>query len=182
MYLLVRLTLTIIKSFCRKKMSLHEHTDVWYITQPHDLDTNFHMNNGRYLTLMDLGRFDFTIRLNLHKHMLKNNWMPVLGGAQITYLKPLDLFEKFTLRTQCVGWNENWIFLQQDFIAKKGLVATATVKAIFLKGKQKVKVHDILEALGYPDEPEVKVPSHIEKILEGERIHLEQIKPLYKKD
>ena len=25
---------------------------------PNDLDTNAHMNNGRYLTLMDLGRFD----------------------------------------------------------------------------------------------------------------------------
>ncbi|HEV2566447.1 MAG TPA: hypothetical protein VGU19_15340 [Microvirga sp.] len=32
---------------------------------PHDLDTSLHMNNGRYWTLMDLGRTDMMIRSGL---------------------------------------------------------------------------------------------------------------------
>ena len=35
------------------------------IVLPNDLDTNLHMNNGRYLTLMDLGRLDLFVRSGL---------------------------------------------------------------------------------------------------------------------
>lgn len=31
----------------------------------HDLDTSLHMNNGRYWTLMDLGRTDLMLRMGL---------------------------------------------------------------------------------------------------------------------
>lgn len=40
-------------------------------TWPGDLDINFHMNNGRYLTLMDLGRFNLTIRSGQGGLMIK---------------------------------------------------------------------------------------------------------------
>ena len=46
--------------------------DVW----PNDLDTNLHMNNGRYLTIMDLGRLDLTLRMGLAGHARRNGWMP----------------------------------------------------------------------------------------------------------
>ena len=39
---------------------------------PHDLDTSLHMNNGRYWTLMDLGRADLMIRSGLWPSILRN--------------------------------------------------------------------------------------------------------------
>jgi thioesterase superfamily protein len=34
---------------------------------PHDLDLNFHVNNARYLSFMDLGRVDLMGRLGLFR-------------------------------------------------------------------------------------------------------------------
>ena len=36
---------------------------------PGDIDVNRHMNNGRYLTIMDLGRIDVLIRTGLWREM-----------------------------------------------------------------------------------------------------------------
>src|SRR5689334_3668379 len=52
---------------------------------PNDLDPNWHMNNGRYLTIMDLGRLDLTLHSGLMRAIIKHRWMPVLGGATIRY-------------------------------------------------------------------------------------------------
>lgn len=45
---------------------------VWFRVWPHDLDPSIHMNNGRYLALMDLGRLDLLIRSGLWRALLKN--------------------------------------------------------------------------------------------------------------
>ena len=41
-------------------------TRVWF----NDLDINFHMNNGRYMTICDLTRVDLFVRSGLGKLML----------------------------------------------------------------------------------------------------------------
>ena len=48
---------------------------------PHDVDTSLHMNNGRYWTLMDLGRTDLMIRSGLWRPVLKERWTPVVSAA-----------------------------------------------------------------------------------------------------
>ena len=48
---------------------------------PNDLDTNAHMNNGRYLTLMDLGRFDLMTQCGLVGVVLRQRWFPIAGFA-----------------------------------------------------------------------------------------------------
>ena len=49
---------------------------------PNDLDTNAHMNNGRYLTLMDLGRFDLMTQCGLVGTVLKKK---VVSGRRWGY-------------------------------------------------------------------------------------------------
>ena len=47
---------------------------------PADLDVNLHMNNGRYLQVMDLGRFDHFIRVGLLRETRRHRWMPLVGS------------------------------------------------------------------------------------------------------
>ena len=61
---------------------------------PNDLDTNLHMNNGRYLTLMDLGRLDLLLHNGAVPFVLRNKWYPVLAGTQIRFRRPLNLFRR----------------------------------------------------------------------------------------
>jgi len=65
---------------------------------PNDLDINFHMNNGRYLTICDLTRVDMFIRTGLLKTMLKQKWRPVISEHTMTYRKALKPFAEGCLK------------------------------------------------------------------------------------
>lgn len=134
---------------------------------PNDLDTNFHMNNGRYLTIMDLGRFDFVLRSGMMRVMLQQKSVPILGAAQIRYRLPLDAFEPYTLETRVLCWDAKWCYLEQRFIVRRGektgaVAAIALVKGSFYNQKRKemVPTADLLDAIGY-HAPSPPLPTHI---------------------
>lgn len=123
---------------------------------PNDLDFNLHMNNGRYLSLMDLGRVDLLARSGLGRTVLAKRWMPVVTGVTIRYRRSLAPFQRFRLETRLVGWDEHFLFLDQRFVISGGaddgmLAANATVRAAFVaKGPAggKVPVARLFETLG----------------------------------
>ena len=94
---------------------------------PNDLDINLHMNNGRYLTIMDLGRADLMIRCGLGKVILKRRWMPVLGAVTIQYRRSLSPFQGFRLRTRILCWDEKWVFLEHRVKSLDGQVAAVAI-------------------------------------------------------
>jgi acyl-CoA thioesterase FadM len=112
---------------------------------PNDLDFNMHMNNGRYLTVMDLGRLDLILRSGLLKIMMQQKSVPILASAKIRYRLSLDPFQKFTLQTQIVGWDEKWFFIEQRFLMGSGpkqgeVAAIGLVKGCFFNSKSKSTV------------------------------------------
>ena len=76
----------------RRRLALDQESVLNGRVWPTDLDNNLHMNNGRYLTLMDLGRFDLVARAGFIPSILKKHWFPVLGAARISYYRPLKPF------------------------------------------------------------------------------------------
>lgn len=131
------------------------HFRVW----PNDLDFNFHMNNGRYLTLMDLGRMDLVARAGLLPLMRANKWYPVLGNCMIRFRRPLQPFEKFKLTTRIIGWDEKWVYLVQRFDNAKGQpAALALVRGLFGSPAGSVPPPQVMQALKdrtpSPDLPE----------------------------
>ena len=62
---------------------------------PDDLDVNVHMNNGRYLALMDLGRFDLMVRARLYRPKEHRQRWPVLGSTMVRYRRSLQPFQRF---------------------------------------------------------------------------------------
>ncbi len=117
---------------------------------PNDLDTNGHMNNGRYLTLMDLGRFDLLLRAGLGRAGFRGRWVPVLAAALVRFRRPVRVFERVELHTRLLGWDETWIYLEQSLWNGKGeLSAAAYLRGIFLRHGAKVPVADLTSALGH---------------------------------
>lgn len=121
------------------------HLRVW----PTDIDVLMHMNNGIYLSLMDLGRTDLTIRSGFLKVLRKNKIYPVLGSEAIRFRKSLQPFQAFSIHTDLLFWDEKYFYLQQKFISKKEIHASAVVKARFLKkgggGVNPQEIFDLLE-------------------------------------
>lgn len=121
---------------------------------PNDLDVNVHMNNGRFLSVMDLGRFDLTFRTGLGRAMLRNRWKPLVGAVTMRYRRSLDPFERYELHTRLLGWDAKWFFLEQRFLKRGGdLAAEGVVRALFRGRDGNVPVAEVLDQMGYAGAP-----------------------------
>ncbi|WP_367187194.1 thioesterase family protein [uncultured Bosea sp.] len=100
---------------------------VWF----HDLDTSLHMNNGRYWTLMDLGRLDLMLRSGLWRAVLRHRWLPVVNAGTIRFRREMRLFRPFRVETQIVCWRENWLVMQHRMLMQ-GRDGTEIVAAVAL--------------------------------------------------
>ncbi len=135
MNLWFRLLWLVITAFRRPRLTLpHDVSRLQLRVWPNDLDTNLHMNNGRYFTIMDLGRMDLIFRAGAWAIIRKRMWAPVLGAAKIRYRIPLAPFQKFTLETRVLCWDAQWFFFEQRFIITNGPKAGAVAAIAILRG------------------------------------------------
>lgn len=151
----------------------HLHFRVW----PQDLDINRHMNNGRYLQIMDLGRYDWLIRSGLWNVCQKHNWQPVLAALQIRYRLPLDPFERYTLETRILGWEATRFYIEQRFLnAQNVVVCIAVLSGAFYQpeSKSSASVHSVLEAMGVADLHSPTLPPHVVTWQQAEQ-HLRKV-------
>lgn len=153
MNMLIRFIYQYLKAQFSPALEINNEDSVYMRVLPNDLDLNFHLNNGRYLSLMDLGRTRLSIRTGLFKKAKKNNWgLGVAGGSTIVYLKSLALFEKFHLKTRLAGHCNGWFYIEQKFLnSKNELAAVALVKVIFLRSRKRVPVDEVIAAMEVSD-------------------------------
>ncbi len=117
---------------------------------PADLDTLLHMNNSRYLAIMDIARIDLITRCGLWHKLRTRGHYPIVEAQTIRYRKSIKLFQKFTITTHIMGWDEKSFYLTQTFMQGKDMVAEATLKGRFLKKTRgTVPPADIMEMAGY---------------------------------
>lgn len=100
---------------------------------PTDLDVLQHMNNGQYLSIMDLARVDLMIRAGIASKISDLGYYPVVVAETIRFRKSIQLFNRFYIETKVIGWDEKAFILQQTFILKNQPIADAVVRARFLK-------------------------------------------------
>lgn len=120
---------------------------------PTDCDLNFHMNNGRYLTFMDLGRMHLLAQTGLLRAVLRWRWTPVLAAAEISFIRALPPLARFRLVSRLLTWDEKYFYLEQRFERGGTLYATSLVRGLFLKKRGRVPSAAVLDALGIAAEP-----------------------------
>lgn len=154
MNLLFRLLKTLLLCLLRPSLrGILDESTVRFRVWPNDLDTNLHMNNGRYMTLMDLGRLDLLLRNGAFKHVMKKKWYPVLAGTLIRFRRPLNLFQKFEIRTRIVTWDAKWVYLEQRMLRRGELVLHAYLKGVFVGKGGSVPITALLELMGETQAP-----------------------------
>jgi acyl-CoA thioesterase FadM len=170
MYVWFRLIRVGAVALFRKKLGLLDESVVSFCVSPFDLDGYLHMNNGRYLTIMDVGRLDCFLRNGVVGVSLRRRWRPVVASATFRFRKELSLFSTFRLHTRLLCWEGNWLFVK-SFFEKAGSVAgSGLIKMVVLGSEgQKVAVSDLVHAVGYsvespPEPPEVSAWQKWERI------------------
>jgi len=79
-------------------------------TLPTDIDLLGHMNNGRYASLFDLGRFDLLTRTGIWQTMGERGWYGVVASETVTFRKSLQLWQRFTVETRIIGHDDKSVF------------------------------------------------------------------------
>lgn len=80
---------------------------------PWDLDGYGEMNNGRILTLYDLGRIALGLRVGLAKVLRREGWGLVVAGSSVRYRSRIIGMQRFTLKTRVLGWDERFLYVEQ---------------------------------------------------------------------
>ncbi|HEY4485325.1 MAG TPA: thioesterase family protein [Nitrospiria bacterium] len=158
MNLWFRVIKVLLFAMLRKPLGPLEESVITLRVWPNDLDVNGHMNNGRYLTLMDLGRLDLMFRNGLGGLMVRGRWAPIVGTAMIRFRRSLNPLDRFTLRTRLLAWDDKWFFLEQRFDRNGDSVALGWIKGLFRNRDGNIPPPEILRRLGYttasPEMPE----------------------------
>ena len=150
MNLLFRLLKTLLLCLLRPgRLPLLGESVVRFRCWPNDLDTNLHMNNGRYMTLLDLGRLDLLLRTGAARHAFRRRWYPVLAACQFRYRRPLNLFQRFEVRTRIVSWDAKWVYIEQKMLRGGKTVTHAYLKGAFVGPEGTVPMERLVEALGH---------------------------------
>jgi acyl-CoA thioesterase FadM len=116
-----------------------------------DIDIYPELNNGRYMTLMDIGRLDLANRTGLLRIVHKQKWGFAVAGASIRYRHRLKAFKRFKLHTRIVAIDDRWFYFHQTTIRKGKLHSSALIRAGITSKQGLVPVKRVLEALGNRD-------------------------------
>lgn len=85
------------------------HHRIW----PWDLDPWNELNNGRTLTIYDLGRLPLINRTGLAALLRQQGWGITVAGNSTRYRRRLQLFQKVEMRSRCIGWDARFFYLEQ---------------------------------------------------------------------
>ena len=161
--------------YIRKPIAMFEPCLTRFWVNPLDLDFNMHMNNGRYLSIMDLGRFDLLLRSKTFWPLILKGFAPVVASEGIRFKSALLPFQFFYIKTQIDYLSDKDFYIQQEFIQNKKVVAEGYIKGRFTKrGRGSVPTAELFQILGleYKSQP----PSA--KATALDQLHMNLTKPV----
>ncbi len=83
---------------------------------PTDIDIFRHMNNGKFLSVMDISRYDLLVRNGVLDLFNREGWYPVVVGQTISYRKSLNPWKRFTIESRILGFDDQAVYLEQRFV------------------------------------------------------------------
>lgn len=120
MYPILRIAYGILKFRNAPKIGLWDtHTSHHYCL-PWDIDLWWELNNGRTLTIYDLGRIPMALRNGTAAVRKKSGLGMVVAGASVRYRKRITMFKKIEMHSRPVGYDDKFIYMEQSMWLENG--------------------------------------------------------------
>ena len=136
---------------------LEEHVSR-HVCWPWDLDFWGELNNGRTLTLYDLGRVPWSGRIGLIRALRREGWAVTVAGASVRYRRRVRAFDRLVMRTRAVGWDARFVYVEQAMWLRSGphrgeCASHVLLRAATTDRRGLIPPADVLAAMGIEAAP-----------------------------
>ncbi|HEX9986108.1 MAG TPA: thioesterase family protein [Thermoanaerobaculia bacterium] len=171
MVLVFRFLFSLVRALFRARVGVHDESVLKFVCMPTDCDLNLHMNAGRYVSFMDLGRVEFIGRSGALLGLARRKWRPIAGGSMLSYRRSVLPFERFTLRSRILCWDEKWFYFEHVIENARGEFCASGVMRALLRGPgASIPTRDVLAVIGIEDQPSPPMPPFVAKWIEAEAL------------
>jgi acyl-CoA thioesterase FadM len=116
---------------------------------PWDLDIWNELNNGRTLTLYDLGRVPLAVRAGLIATLRREGWGLTVAGSVVRYRRRVRGFDRVEMHSRLLGWDRRFLYIDQSMWKTDGQCASHAVFRSAVTGTQGIVAPgEVIQALG----------------------------------
>ena len=138
---------------------------------PQDIDMFMEMNNGRILTIFELGRFGLAKRVGLLTALKENGWGLTVAGTSVRYRKRIKPFVKFRMHSNAPCWDDKFIYVNQSIWIDDTCAANALFRTGVVNKGKLVPTADVFAATNR-DPVSPAPPDWIQNWIDAEKTRL----------
>lgn len=134
---------------------------------PWDLDLWMELNNGRTLTLFDLGRLPLARRTGLDRVLKARRWGLTVAGSSVRYRRRVTAFTRLTMHTRCLGWDARFLYMEQSMWNGSECSSHVLIRSAIVSNAGMVAPAEMARAMGHSgDSP--ALPAWVEAWIEAD--------------
>jgi len=121
-----------------------------HVCWPIDLDPWRELNNGRALTLYDLGRVAVLRRTGMDRALAARGWGIAVAGASVRYRRRVKLMNRVRVTTRIVCWDARFLYFEQAMWLPNGDCASHILLRLAVTGEGGIVAPaDVLAEMGH---------------------------------
>ncbi len=120
-----------------------------HICWPWDIDPWMELNNGRTLTLYDMGRVGLFLRVGAVAVMQENRWAGTVAGSSVRYRRRVRAFDRYQLRSRMIGWDKRFFYAEQSMWRKGDCTSHGLLRMAITDRNGLVETAKVAEAFGH---------------------------------
>ncbi len=152
MYPFFRLTREVIRNRTAERLPLLGTHGGRHICWPWDIDPWMELNNGRTLTLYDMGRVGLFLRIGIVPVMRENGWTGTVAGSSFRYRRRVRAFDRYELRSRMIGWDRRFFYAEQSMWRSGDCTSHGLLRMAITDRNGLVETARVAEAFGYTAE------------------------------
>ncbi len=123
---------------------------------PWDLDPWVELNNGRTLTLFDLGRLPLGHRTGIHAVLKAKGWGMTVAGSSVRYRRRVTMLSRLVTHSRCLGWDARFLYTEQSMWKGEECTSQVLIRSAIVSKAGMVPPVELARAAGAPpDSPEL---------------------------
>ncbi len=128
----------------------------WHVSThrawPWDTDLFGELNNGRILTLFELGRWAAGVRMGMIGKAFKGGIMFPIAGVSVRYRKRVPVFQTYRMQTRFLGFDAQFVYVEQSMWQGDTCMNQMLLRFAVKTKKGTMKPLDFMDLLGLGNE------------------------------